>query len=127
MNETYATLRQKILACEDIEREDVWVEQWKVKLTIKGLNGLERAQLLSSALGKDGRTNFERIYPELVILTACDPETGKPVFERADRDALNQKAGAALECITQVAMRLSGLSAEAIAATEKNSEAASAD
>lgn len=121
------SLREQILTCPDIRREEIRVEEWQATLQIKGLTGKERAQLLSSAIGKDGRTNFERIYPELVILTACDPETGKPVFERADRDALNEKSGAALERIAQVAMRLSGLSAAAIEDAEKNSPTANAE
>lgn len=118
MNEP--TLRQKILACDDIKREEITIEEWQATFQIKGLTGKERARLLSNAIGKDGRTNFERIYPELVVLTAYDPATGKPVFEAADRDALNEKSGAILERIAQVAMRLSGLSAAGVEEVTKN-------
>jgi len=107
-------LRDKILAAKDIQDEVVDVPEWGVKLLVRGLTGRQRARLLQNAVDANGNVDLERIYPELVIYSVYDPETGEQVFKPADRDALADKSGAALERIAQVAMRLSGLSANAV-------------
>lgn len=67
-----------------------------------------------------GKIKLENAYPELIISTACDPDTKEKIFKPADRDALALKSGAALEKIARVAMDLSGLSAEARKIIAKN-------
>jgi len=59
-----------------------------------------------------GKMDLQKLYPRLVVLSTYDPETGQPVFKEGDQDAVNEKSGAALEIIAQVAMRLSGLNPE---------------
>jgi len=108
-------LRDKILQVKDIQEETVdLTDIWGVKLLVRGLTGRQRAKLLQNAVSTKGDVDLERIYPELVIYSVYDPDTGEQVFKLADRDALADKSGAALERITQVAMRLSGLTPEAV-------------
>lgn len=115
-----ASLREKILNAKDIKSEKVKIPEWDVTVEVRGLTGKQRARLLQDAIGEDGKPDLERIYPELVILSTYDPETGEQVFQPADRDALIEKSGAALEKIAQVAMRLSGLQPDALKEAEKN-------
>lgn len=114
------SLRDQILSASDIAEESVDVPEWGVKLQVRGLTGMERATFIRDCAGKDGRIDPIRGYPELVIMTARDPETGDAVFTNADRDVLMTKAGSALDRVADVALRLAGLTNEAAATAEKN-------
>lgn len=110
-------LRKKILEVDDIQVEQVLVPEWGVTIEVRGMNGLDRAQFLRRSTNDDGQVAYERFYPELLIATCFVPPeneedergSGEKLFEPADRDALNSKAGAAIERIAAVAQRLSGL------------------
>lgn len=103
------SMRNAILAVDDIPTEMVEVPEWGVTLLLKGMNGKQRAAFLKSATDAQGNVSFDRFYAELVIASAYDPESGEQVFEAADRDALNEKSGRALERLASVATRLSGI------------------
>ena len=108
-------LRKTILESEDIQTEIVPVPEWNgVKVEVRGMSARERSKLLKRATAGGGELDLERWFPELIIATVFDPETGDKVFEPADRDALNGKNGAAISRITDVASRLSGLSDNAV-------------
>ena len=115
-------LRAKILDFDDEETELHEVQQWGgMELLVKGMNGRARARFLKAS-ADNGKVDFERFYPELIISTVFDPETGEPVFGKADRDALNNKSGAALDSLAGVAMRLSGLSDTSVKEAEADLE-----
>lgn len=122
-----ANLRDRILSASDIRRESVRVPEWDVDVEVRGLTGSQRARLMKNGFDARGGVDFERLYPELIIASTFDPETGQQVFSEADRDSLNGKSGAALEKVAQAAMRLSGLNPEAPEAAEKNSDATPSD
>ena len=112
-------LREQILNTNDIQTELVYVDAWKVDVEVRGMTGKERAKILNDL---KGQLDFERMYPQIVISSTYDPETGEKVFEWADIDMLNSKSGAALEKIAGVALQLSGLKDGQVAEAEKNSE-----
>jgi hypothetical protein len=104
-----STLRERILAAVDEKEELVEVPEWDVTVLVKGLTGFERATFIKNC--SDGKGGIDPIkgYPEIVILTAMDPETKEPIFQRTDRDELMKKSGQALERIAEVALNLAGL------------------
>lgn len=102
-------LREKILACKDLESELVEVPQWGVLVEVRGMSGRQRAILLQDTVDPRGKIDLQKLYPQLVLFSTFDPESGEPVFLPGDIDALAEKSGGALEAIAQVAMRLSGL------------------
>ena len=116
-----SSIREQILGAKDIRSESVAVSDWGVTVEVRGLNGTQRARLMKNGFDARGVVDFERLYPELIIASTFDPATGQPVFEEADREALNAKSGAALEQLAQAAMRISGLSPDAGTVAEKNS------
>ena len=77
------------------------------------MDGRSRTRLLKSAANMDGTIDLEKMYPEMVILCAHDPETGERIFTEADRDALLGKSAAALELVALTAMKVSGMTGEA--------------
>lgn len=105
-------LRDKILAAPDIKSEKVYVPQWDVTVEVKGLTGRQRGLLLQETIDKRGKVDMQALYPKLVVASTYDPETGEQVFGDGDYDAVAGKSGGALEVITQVAMRLSGLNGD---------------
>lgn len=115
-----ANLRDLILSANDIKSEKVHVDVWDVDLEIRGLTGKERAELLQQCFTPQGGMDLEKMYPLLAIMSVHDPETGEKVFQPEDRDALNEKSGAALEQIAQVAMKLSGMEPDSFDNALKN-------
>ncbi len=115
-------LRKKILEVEDIQKEIVVVPEWgDAEIEVRGMSGLQRALFLRRSTDKDGEVAFERFYPQLLIATCFDPESGELLFDAADADTLNAKSGAALERVAQVSQRLSGLGAVDVEEAQGNS------
>jgi hypothetical protein len=112
------TIRDRIFSANDIKEENLHIPEWDVDIIVRALNGKQRARLLQSALKKDGTPDLEKMYPALTILCSYyvdeDTQEKRPVFEDADRDAIGEKSGHALELIAQVAMRISGLTENAL-------------
>ena len=115
------SIREKILEASDIKSETVFVPAWDVTVEVRGMTGRQRGAFLQEVLDKNGKMDFQKMYPLLLIQSVFDPETGAPVFMMGDLDALAGKSGAALEQVAQVAQRLSGLNPEATGEAEKNS------
>jgi hypothetical protein len=118
-----ANLRDTILGASDIRTESVTIPEWGVTVEVRGLTGTQRAKLMRTGFDQQGTVDFEKLYPELVIAATFDPATGEAVFTEADRDALNGKSSSALERLAQAAMRVAGMTAQAVEETEKNSDA----
>jgi len=115
------SLRDRILATDDIPSETIHVAEWNVDVLIKGMTGADRAALLERAVTPEGGVSFSRFYPEVVIATCFDAETDARLFEEADRDLLMQKSGAALDRVVTVGLRLSGMTDEAVKEAGKGS------
>lgn len=115
-----SNLRNKILEAEDITSEMVEVPQWGVTVEVRSMDARSRI-LMTQDVSEDGNVSMERLYPDMVIKTAHDPETGERIFDDSDRDALLAKSSAALDILATAAMRVSGMSAGAVDAVGKDS------
>ena len=107
------SLRDQIFAIQDIPSEMVEIPEWGVKLEVRGMTGAERTRIMDLAIDNKGGMNLQFVYPEIVIATAFDPETGLQVFTPNDRGTLLSKAATALDRLAGVGMRLSGFTEEA--------------
>lgn len=105
------SIRDLILNSNDIPRELVKVKEWNIEVEVRGMTGAERTRILDLAQS-DGGMNLQMVYPEIVISTAFDPESGEQIFSPADRTALLSKSANALDTLATVGMRLSGFLAE---------------
>lgn len=104
--------------------EKLIVPEWDgVTVEVREMTGRDRAHFTKLSF----KENFEAMWPDLVTACTFDPETGKPAFGKADRDALLAVSAAALDRIATVALRLSGMNQDAIEQAEKNSERASGE
>ena len=105
------SIRDQILNSNDIPKKLVKVKEWNVEVEVRGMTGAERTRILDLAQG-DGGMNLQMVYPEIVISTAFDAETGEKIFSPEDRTALLSKSANALDALATVGMRLSGFLAE---------------
>ena len=105
------SIRDQILNSNDIPKKLVKVKEWNVEVEVRGMTGAERTRILDLAQG-DGGMNLQMDYPEIVISTAFDAETGEKIFSPEDRTALLSKSANALDALATVGMQLSGFLAE---------------
>jgi hypothetical protein len=105
------SIRDQILNSNDIPKELVKVKEWNIEIEVRGMTGAERTRILDLAQA-DGGMNLQMVYPEIVISTAFDAETGEKIFNPEDRTALLSKSANALDALATVGMRLSGFLAE---------------
>lgn len=113
--------RDRILAADDTQSEVIDVPEWGVKLEIRSMSGAARASLMQSAVEGQGQVDMSKVYPDLIIQTTFDPETGEQVFNETDRDAIMLKNGSILDRIAEVATRLSGFGEKAVDEAGKDS------
>jgi len=106
------SLREKIFSAKDIPSEMVEVPEWGISVEVRGMSGADRTRILELAGLVDGSVNLQVVYPEIVIATAHDPETGEKVFEYGDRDALMSKSAVAIDRLAMIGMKLSGFTEE---------------
>jgi hypothetical protein len=117
------SIRDQILAAQDIPSESVDVPEWGVKVEVRGMTGAERTRIMDKAVGQTGDVNLQFVYPEIVIATSFDPESGEQIFSPQDRDALLAKSANALDRLASVGMRLSGFTQESADVAGKDSSA----
>ena len=121
-----SNLRNRILEAEDITSEMVDVPQWGVTVEVRSMDARSRI-LMTQDVSEDGGVSMERLYPDMVIQTAHDPATGERIFGPDDRDALLAKSSAALDILATAAMRVSGMTPDAVDAVGKSSSSTEND
>ena len=115
-------IRQTVLNAKDVRTETVTIPEWDgVKIEIRGFTLGERLDFYSRVSDGD-KVNRENFLPELVIASCFDPDSGQKVFEPADRDMLKTKSAGAVEQVTEVAMRLSGMGSDDVKEAELDLE-----
>lgn len=122
------SLRDRILAVDDSQREQLVVPEWNMTIEIRGMSGASRASITQDAADNNGTINFGKMMPEIIVGCVFDPETGEQVFTADDRALVMEKSGAALDKIVTLAMALSGFGEKAVDDAGKGSSLiASAD
>jgi hypothetical protein len=115
------SIRDRIIAANDTAKEIVDIPEWGVKVEVRSMSGAARAVLVQDAANNDGKLNFTRMLPEILIGCMFDPETGERIFDGEDTELLMDKSGAVLDKIIAVAMRLSGFNEGAVDTAGKGS------
>lgn len=121
------SLRDQILNADDINSELVEIPVWGVTVEVRSMDGRARTRLLRLSTDGTGEVDMERIYPEMVILCSHDPETGERIFTEDDRDAILSKAAGPVELLALAAMRVSGMSGDALDAAGNDSSSTEND
>lgn len=116
--------RAAILAAQDIQTEVVNVPEWGGDVRVRGMTGVQRDAFDRATVDADGKADLTNFAARLAATCVVDDQ-GNPLFTLDDIDLLADKSGAALQRVSAVAMRLSGLGAEGAAAAKNGSAAPS--
>ena len=108
-----SNLKERIKATDDIQREVVHVDEWDVDVEVRGMDGESRAMFMERAYDDKGKPIISELWPEMVIATCYDCETGEHLFDEADKGWLVKKNGKVIAKLALVGMRLSGITDEA--------------
>ncbi|MCG3777584.1 MAG: hypothetical protein JW388_0278 [Nitrospira sp.] len=111
------SLRDRAISAE-LKTGSVEVPQWGGTVGVREMTVSQRvvfAELWSKSQA--------RALVQLLIDNTFDPDTGKAIFERTDRDVLAEKGGKAVQICTDKIFSISGYTADAAEDMEKNSKA----
>lgn len=110
------SLRDQILAADDLQRRRVDVAAWGVTIEVRELSVRGRLLWREAGFTKTGERYEARDDDTLTmaLLVACcfDPDTGQRIFGEADIEALREKREDVLSDLIAAALDLNGLRAE---------------
>ena len=123
-----ASLRDKILAAQDIPSEPVNIPEWGVDVVVRGMSAGERITLMQNAFDQTTQqVNMSIVYPDVVVACTFDPDSSEPVFTDADKPLILSKSSAAVERLANVGLRLSGMGKDEQDAAGKDSSKSQKD
>ena len=108
------SLRNQILAAEDLYSETVTVPEWGVDVLVKSPTVAVRNEVLAAVTLEDGSVDNSALFQALVVICACDPETGELMFTKDDIPALSGKSAKAMERVALAAFRVSGMDPDGV-------------
>lgn len=112
-------MRDLILNARDFKLEAVEVPEWGCTVHVRSMKAADRARV--AAWSADAKTaEATALLPcRLLCLCLCDGE-GVRLLGDDDAVALAERDGAVIERLALLAMKLNGLTADAVAAAKKN-------
>lgn len=119
------SLRDEILAVDDLDVREVKVPEWNQIVWIKALSGKERdayEQSLVQLRGDEPIPNMGNLRAKLVARALAD-EDGKRVFTDQDINALGGKSAVVLDRLFDIAAKMSGLNRDDVDELAGNSGA----
>lgn len=112
-----SSIRDRVISSE-LKVDAVEVPQWGGKIGIREMTVKQRV-----AFANEWARRPAVALVDVLIDCTFDPDTGKALFEKADRDVLTEKGGTPIQSVTDQIFTLSGMSAAATKELEKNSPA----
>ena len=118
--------REGILKADDLPSEDVEVPEWGGVVRVRTMTGAERDEFEATVYSPDAdgkKIKVDRSNFRAKLLCGCIvDDDGNRMFSLQDITVLGAKSAKALQRVFDVAQALNGLSEEAQAEIEKNSE-----
>ena len=109
--------REIVLGKLKLKTATIPIPEWGGDLTIRELNAPERFKFAERFNGASGQRLAEAMVD---IVIACSQNGSGPLFKPEDFQALVDSDGKVLQRIAEECLRLSGLTADAVEASEKN-------
>ncbi len=110
--------REAILNAKDTHSEVVEVPEWGGHVCIRAMTGTERDDFRAAIEGKEASL-VGKFEAPLLALTLVDEE-GNRLFSIDDVEGLRAKSAKVLDKLTQIAMRVNGMTEEAQEEAAKN-------
>jgi len=114
------SLRDQILAADDIEKKVITIKQWKTDVEVRAMTAKQRFNAISKSTSKSGESDAEKATLFMIIESLYDPKTGDKIFTQDDFKSLSGKASAAIEEISDAMRDLNGLGEDEQKSAEKN-------
>lgn len=120
--------RQAIFDAADIAKEKVAVPEWGGEVMVYGLTAGEKDAYEDGMINTSKKSKVTLMGATARLCAMCiRDEKGNRIFTDADVAALGKKSSAAMERISKVAQKLSGMGKDDIEEIVKNSEAIQGD
>lgn len=106
------SLRDSILAADDLERKEVTVDGWEFPVFVRVISGRERQQLVEKwQQVKEDEAKQQDLLPFVCALCLVDADGGRPFdpTDAGDLDLLKSKGARQLEALYHEAMKLNGM------------------
>lgn len=104
------SMRDRIAARRPYSAETVYVPSWDERVEVRSISLGLRNEMMERVLDPETKeANVKLLYPELLIRTAYDPETGERIFADDDLAFIDGQDAGAADIVAKVAMRLSGM------------------
>lgn len=106
--------RDAILAFTDLDTEELYVSAWDAWVRVKAMSAGQQAKLAALTVrSSKGQLDVDvsqlaGVMAQVAAWCLVDAD-GKRLFKDSDADALNEKAGSAMQAIFDAAMRISGM------------------
>lgn len=117
----YAT-RETVLNADDLKIVELDVDEWELRVRVRGLMGEQRDDYLGSLLvnpGVSDKLKLQNATAKLVSKCMVDSD-GQQMFTEKDVHLLGKKNGQALDRVYNLASELSGLRPEDIEKITQN-------
>lgn len=108
------SIRDRIAAVRPYASEIIPVPAWGVDIEVRSITLGLRNDMLASVIDPETKeADVKKLYPELIIRSAHDPETGERVFADDDLAFINGRDAGSADLLAKAALRLSGMTDEA--------------
>ena len=105
------SIRDKILKSE-IGSEIVSIPEWDVKIEVRQRTVKQQYDILDKVRNSQGEIDGLSLALETIMACSFDPETGEPVFDPADKDALMNVESSAFQTLLAATNKAAGFESE---------------
>jgi hypothetical protein len=107
------SMRDRIAARRPYTTELLYVPSWDETVEVRSISLGVRNEMMERVMDPETKdVNAKLLYPELLITTAYDPETGERIFADDDIAFIDGQDAGAADAVAKVAMKLSGMADE---------------
>lgn len=108
------SIRDRIAAVRPYASEEVFIPAWDETIEVRSISLGLRNEMLQSVMDEETKeADIKKLYPELIIRTAFDPETGERVFADDDLAFINGLDAGSADLLAKPALKLSGMTDDA--------------
>jgi hypothetical protein len=116
--------KEDILGMEDLQRERIYIPEWKGTVIVRGLTTAERDDFESQIFtgeGKNRKFNAKDLRSKLLSFSICN-EAGERIFSDSDVEKLGKRSARATDKLFAKAQELSGIGEKDVEELLKNSK-----
>lgn len=100
--------RAKVRTAKSFLSKIVTVDEWDISFEIRSLSLVGKTALVGEQ-GDVDSIDIAKVYPELVINTVFDPDSGEQFFSEDDISWLQQQPAGIIEYLGNAGLEISGL------------------